>query len=101
MSKQVKDKAAVRKRGIIELVAGAAAAGIAILASVASYNAAKAGETYTVYTGFIVLGIAYAVKGIYDLAFPAGIMKNKNSEHDDSSAKAAIPAKDDEVVEED
>lgn len=72
MSKKVQDKASVRKRGIKELLIGAAIAAVGGLASYASYSSARAGETYTVYTGVIAIGIVYALKGAFDLAFPTG-----------------------------
>ena len=72
MSKTDKD---ARKRGIKELIGGVVVAAAGGVASFASYNMAKAGETYTVYTGIIVLGIAYAIKGVIDIAFPKGFSK--------------------------
>lgn len=71
------DKASVRKRGVIELLIGiaiAAAGGIFI-----SYNTARPGERYTVYTGIIAIGIVYAFKGLFDIAFPK-VPKNVDKE---------------------
>lgn len=94
MGKQVKKD--VRKRGIKELLGGVAVAALGIIMSVVSYNTAKAGETYTVYTGIIVLGIAYACKGVYDVAFPNGLGKKKDNEPIEAAKEA-----EEVVVEED
>lgn len=77
MSKEKKDKASVRKRGIIEFIGGAVVAAIGGIASFASYQAADYGESYTVYTGIIALGVIYALKGIYDVVFPSGFGKKE------------------------
>ena len=70
MSKKIVDKASVRKRGIIELLIGVAIAAAGGIFTAISYNAARPGERYTVYTGIIAIGIVYAFKGLYDVAFP-------------------------------
>ncbi len=88
MSKQ--DVKSVRKRGIKELIGGVVVAVVGAVASYASYNMAKAGETYTVYTGIIVLGIVYAFKGVYDLAFPAGFGKKKDQEPIEAANEAEV-----------
>ena len=94
-----KDKASVRKRGIKELIGGIVVAGAGGLATMASYNIAKPGESYTVYTGIIALGVIYAFKGLYDIAFPSGFGKsNKNI---DAAEITEESSKDDTVVEED
>lgn len=99
MSKQQsKSKAAVRKRGLAEIIGGAALAAIGGIASMVSYNNAKAGQTYTVYTGIIALGVVYAIKGIYDVAFPAGF--GKKDIDTDNTPKVAEKAEDTKVVEE-
>ena len=67
-----------RKKGLTNLGIGAAIAIVGILLSVASYNSAKAGETYTVYTGIIVVGIIDALCGLYYLINPkATLPKDK------------------------
>jgi len=87
MSKQVtNDKSSVRKRGIKELIAGVAIAAVGGVATAVSYNTARPGETYTVYTGIIALGIVYAAIGLWHVAFPKVSKKDqaeqiaKNSE---------------------
>lgn len=96
MSKEVKDKASIRKRGIKELIAGVAIAAVGAIASIASYESARAGETYTVYTGIIALGVVYGCKGLFDIAFPMGFKKSKDS-IETGETKAAAEA---EVVKE-
>lgn len=98
MSKEVKGKADVRKRGIKELIGGVVIAAVGGIATAASYNMAKAGETYTVYTGIIVLGVIYAFKGIYDIAFPAGFGKKDVI---NESVESAKDSEKEEVKEED
>ena len=89
MSKKVQDKASVRKRGIKELLIGVAIAAVGGLASYASYSSARAGETYTVYTGVIAIGIVYALKGAFDLAFPTGFKKSDSISDDSKKVEAA------------
>lgn len=97
MSKDVKSKADMRKRGIKELIGGAVIAAVGGLASMASYNMAKNGETYTVYTGIIALGAVYAIYGIIHIVFPAGFGKAKK----DAEPVEAETSSADEVKEED
>lgn len=78
MSKEV-SKAKSRKNGIIEFAVGAGVAALGGIMSYVSYTTAKAGETYTVYTGFIALGVVYAIKGLIDIAFPGAFKKNKKA----------------------
>ena len=59
-----------RKKGLINLGIGLAIAAVGALISFISYNNAKPGETYTVYTGIIVIGIIDAVCGLYYLINP-------------------------------
>ena len=73
------NKSAVRKRGVKELFGGIAIAAVGAVASLVSYNMAKAGETYHVYTSAIAIGAISAVKGIIDIAFPAGLGKSKDA----------------------
>lgn len=80
MSKKVTTKASARKRGLIEFIAGAALAAIGGIATYASYNAADEGETYTVYTGVIALGIVYAGIGLWHIAFPKVDKKDETKE---------------------
>lgn len=87
MSKEV-SKAKARKNGIIEFAVGAGVAALGGIMSYISYSSAKAGETYTVYTGFIVLGAVYAVKGLIDIAFPNAFNKNKKAEENTDNATA-------------
>lgn len=70
MSKKIVDKASVRKRGAIELLIGVAVAAAGGILTAISYNAARPGERYTVYTGVIAIGVVYAFKGLFDIAFP-------------------------------
>lgn len=80
MSKKVTTKASARKRGLIEFAAGAGLAAIGGIATMASYNAARAGETYTVYTGVIALGVVYAAIGLWHVAFPKVDKKDETKE---------------------
>ncbi len=73
------NQAAARKKALKELLIGGAVAIVGVVASVASYNMAKVGETYTVYTGVIVVGAVYALKGLFGLAFPSGFKKVSKS----------------------
>lgn len=67
-----------RKKGLINLGIGIAIAAVGGLISYASYANAKPGETYTVYTGIIVVGIIDAVCGLYYLINPkATLPKDK------------------------
>lgn len=59
-----------RKKGLINLGIGLAIAAVGALISFISYNNAKPGETYTVYTGIIVIGIIDAICGLYYLVNP-------------------------------
>lgn len=59
-----------RKKGFTNLGIGAAIAIIGALISFASYNNAKPGESYTVYTGLIVVGIVDALCGLYYIINP-------------------------------
>ena len=96
MSKKIVDKASVRKRGIIELLIGVAIAAAGGIFTAISYNAARPGERYTVYTGIIAIGIVYAFKGLYDVAFPK-VPKDANK----GVAKDAEAVEADTVKEED
>lgn len=87
MSKDI-NKAKIRKNGIIMLAIGVAVAAIAGIASYVSYDTAAPGETYTIYTGPIVLGAFCAIKGLIDLAFPNVFNKNKKVEDKPDEAKA-------------
>lgn len=59
-----------RKKGLINLGIGLSIAAVGALISFISYNNAKPGETYTVYTGIIVIGIIDAICGLYYLVNP-------------------------------
>lgn len=90
MSKSVQDKASVRKRGIKELIGGVVIAAVGGIASAASYNIAASnprGGSYTVYTGIIALGVIYAIKGLYDIAFPSGFGKKDSADEPIEVAK--------------
>lgn len=78
MSNQ-KDKAAARKQAVKELLIGIGAASLGGFLTWVSYNSARPGGRYTIYTGIIVLGGLYAVHGLWRLIFPLGIRGNKNS----------------------
>ncbi len=87
------DKASVRKRGIKEILGGVAITAVGGIMTAASYNAAKPGQSYTVYTGIIALGIVYAFKGIFDVVFPAGLGKGKKeSAADEKKVEATAEA---------
>ncbi len=67
-----------RKKGIINLCIGAGIAIVGGLLSLASYNNARPGESYTVYTGIIAVGVIDAVCGIYYIVNPkATLPKDK------------------------
>ena len=102
MSKNSTDKASVRKRGIMELVVGLAVAAFAGFISWQSYETADYGEQYTIYYGPIILGAAYAVLGLVDVAFPQ--LRSKKAKKSDDAVVATSEgekAKDEVVVEED
>lgn len=67
-----------RKKGLINLGIGAAIAIVGALISYASYANAKPGQTYTVYTGIIAVGVIDALCGLYYLINPkATLPKDK------------------------
>lgn len=71
-----------RKKGFTNLGIGLGIAALGGILSLVSYNTAKPGETYTVYTGLIVVGIIDALCGVYYLvnpkaALPKDQRKNK------------------------
>lgn len=67
-----------RKKGLINLGIGAAIAIVGALVSYASYSNAKPGQTYTVYTGIIAVGVIDAICGLYYLINPkATLPKDK------------------------
>lgn len=67
-----------RKKGLTNLGIGAAIALVGVLLSVASYTNAKPGQSYTVYTGLIVVGVIDAICGLYYLINPkATLPKDK------------------------
>lgn len=72
-------KTAARKKAAKEFIIGLAVAILGAGISFASYSTARAGETYTVYTGIIVLGAIYACKGLFGLVFPMGLKKSKEA----------------------
>ncbi len=97
MNKQLTDKASVRKRSIKELIIGAAVAAAGGLATFASYNSARPGGSYTVYTGIIALGIVYAVKGLIGVIMPGIYLKNQSKNQPADQPEAVAEA---EVVKE-
>lgn len=60
-----------RKKGLVNLLIGAGIAALGGILSFISYNNAKPGESYTIYTGIIVIGIIDAICGIYYLIRPS------------------------------
>ncbi len=84
------EKTAARKKAIKEFAIGLAAAALGAGVSIASYNSARPGGTYTVYTGVIALGVVYACKGLFGIIFPMGLKKSKKA------AEPAIVEKTDE-----
>lgn len=67
-----------RKKGLVNLLVGAGIAALGGILSFVSYNNAKPGESYTIYTGIIVIGIIDAICGIYYLIRPsAALPKDK------------------------
>lgn len=69
-----------RKKALKEFLVGAGVAAAGGIITAISYSTAKPGERYTIYTGIIVLGLVYAVHGLYKMAFPLGLKKSKKSE---------------------
>ncbi len=90
-----KDKVAGRKKALKEFLIGAAVAAVGGIATAVSYNSAKPGGSYTVYTGLIALGIVYAVIGLWGLIFPLGLRGNKKPS--DKAAEPAVVEKADEA----
>lgn len=67
-----------RKKGLVNLCIGLAIAAVGGLMSYVSYSNARPGEKYTIYTGFIAIGVIDAICGLYYLINPkATISKNK------------------------
>lgn len=67
-----------RKKGLTNLGIGLAIAAVGAIISLISYNSARPGERYTIYTGIIVIGIIDAICGIYYLINPkAALPKDK------------------------
>lgn len=67
-----------RKKGLTNLFIGLGIAALGGILSLVSYNTAKPGERYTVYTGFIAVGIIDALIGLYYLINPkAALPKDK------------------------
>ncbi len=75
----VEDKAFARKRAIKEFLIGAAVAIAGGAMTYFSYENARPGESYTIFTGLIVLGVIYAVKGLYGIILPLGIKGLRNN----------------------
>lgn len=96
MSKQITDKASARKRGIKELLAGVALAAVGGIATAASYNSARPGETYTVYTGVIALGVVYACIGLWHVASPKVAKKEQQEATKETEAIEASTVKEEE-----
>ena len=90
------NKAAGRKKALKEFLIGAAIAAAGGIATAVSYNSARPGGTYTVYTGLIALGVVYAVIGLWGLIFPLGIRGDKKI--DNKAAEPAVVEKDEEDV---
>lgn len=86
MSSNNQDKIAGRKKALKEFLIGVAVAIVGGIATAVSYNSAKPGGSYTVYTGLIALGIVYAAIGLWRLAFPLGLRGNKKSGSNHASA---------------
>ncbi len=67
-----------RKKGLTNLGIGIAIAVVGIIISFISYQTAKAGERYTIYTGIIAIGVIDALCGLYYLINPkAALPKDK------------------------
>lgn len=74
-SKKVVDAKAVRKQSLICGGGGIVMLAIGAGATALSYDNAKPGGTYTVYTGIIVLGAWFLIKGILGLVYPQFFVK--------------------------
>lgn len=90
------NKTAGRKKALKEFLIGAAVAAVGGIATAVSYNSARPGGTYTVYTGLIALGAVYAVIGLWGIIFPLGIRGDKKINN--KSAEPAVVDKDEEDV---
>lgn len=71
------EKSVARKKAVKEFAIGLAAAAAGAGISFVSYNSARPGGTYTVYTGIIAIGVIYACKGLFGMVFPLGLKKSK------------------------
>lgn len=90
------NKVAGRKKALKEFLIGAAVAAAGGIATAVSYNSARPGGSYTVYTGLIALGIVYAIKGLWGIIFPLGLRGDKKI--DNKAAAPAVAEKDEEDV---
>lgn len=67
-----------RRKGLTNLSVGLAIAAVGGIISLISYNTAKPGERYTIYTGIIAIGVIDALCGLYYLINPkAALPKDK------------------------
>lgn len=66
-----------RRKALTNLGIGAGIAIVGAVLSAVSYGLAKPGETYTVYTGIIAIGVIDAIYGLYCLANPKSLLKKK------------------------
>ncbi len=87
-----------RKKALKEFLIGAGFAALGGIATFASYNSARPGGTYTVYTGIIVLGAVYAIKGLFGLIFPNAFKKKSAGNNPKASAEALEEADEADVV---
>ncbi len=74
-SKKSVDTKTVRKQSLISCGGGVLLLAIGAGASMISYDSAKPGGTYTVYTGAIVLGVWFILRGLFGLIYPTFFIK--------------------------
>ncbi len=99
------NQATSRKEALKEFLIGLAVAAAGGLMTGISYNSARPGGTYTVFTGLIALGAIYGLHGLWRLIFPSGIKgalgKQKSQSVEANSVKeTAAKAEEAEVVDE-
>lgn len=79
-SKKSQDIKSERKSSLISLIIGAALTALGIIVSVASYNNAGPGETYTVYYGVVIFGVIIGGRGLIGLIAPRFFTKRAKDE---------------------
>lgn len=101
MSKST-DLASIRKEALKELFIGLAVAAAGGLMTGISYNSARPGDRYTIFTGLIAIGVIYALHGLWRLILPRGLKglsnKKDSSVQPSTAQEAANQAEEAEVI---